>query len=87
MDDMYTQEGDEALNLVFSQYRNRAAPIKKSEVEDIIQQIGNQVVEMGKGKVNPSKYDGAPIEGFNEVWDTSVRELLYMILMEKAIDG
>ena len=84
---MYTAAGDEALNLVLSQYTKRAAPIKKSEVEGIIEQIANQVVEMGKGKVHNTKYGGDPWEGFSEVWDTSVRETLYIILMDKAVEG
>ena len=87
MDIMFTEPGDKAINLVLSQYTKRATPIKKSEVEDIITQICEQVKEMGKGQTNPSKYDGAPIEGFREVTDTSVRETLYLSLMSQAIEG
>jgi len=82
---MYTVAGDQAVELVLSEYLNRAAPIKKSEVQDIIKQIQDRVIEMGKGRVHPAKY-GDTWEGFNEVGDTAVRESLYMALMAKAID-
>jgi len=86
MNVMYTEAGDQAVELVLSQYTSRAVPIKKSEVQDIIKEISDQVEQMGIGKVNPSKYGGNLREGFSEVSDTAVRETLYCILMKEAID-
>ncbi len=83
---MYTDAGDQAVDLVLSQFTSRAAPIKKSEVWDIIKQISDQVKEMGIGKVNPSKYSEDSWEGFSEVSDSAVRDTIYEILMNQAID-
>ncbi len=83
---MYTDAGDKAIDLVLSQFTSRATPIKKSEVQDIVQQISAQVEQMGIGKVNPAKYGTKPWEGFSEVSDTAVRETLYCKLMKEAVD-
>jgi len=84
---MFTDAGNNAVAAIVSEYLNRGTPIKKSEIEDLVEEIQARVEEMGKGKSNKSKYDDEMIEGFYEVDDTVCREYIFEALHKGAIDG
>ncbi len=83
---MFTDAGNNTVAAVVSEYLHRGTPIKKSELEELVEEIEARVEEMGKGKFNKSKYDDEIIEGFYEVGDTVCREYIFEALYKGAID-
>ena len=79
---MFSEAGDTCIAAVIDEcLQGRNLPLEIDEVEILQDHVMQKVHELGKGKSHPSKYEeGSIVHGFNEVYDTAVRESIWQAL-------